>query len=194
MLGAAGVYVALPEPLSIGPSWGLLAIMLVLLTGMTVAYRRGRYDISRILTFVASGLITLALIIALIFLIQGIPQHRETPRILLRSASALWLTNVLVFALWYWKLVAGGPLKRETRIGRMDSSFLFPQMLSQEDGDPSWSPHFMDYLFLAFNTSTAFSPADTAPLTRWAKMGMMLQSLISLMIVLVIAARAVNIL
>ena len=83
MLGAAGVYVALPEPLSIGPSWGLLAIMLVLLTGMTVAYRRGRYDISRILTFVASGLITLALIIALIFLIQGIPQHREAPRILL---------------------------------------------------------------------------------------------------------------
>ncbi len=76
----------------------------------------------------------------------------------------------------------------------VDSSFLFPQMLSQEGGDPSWSPHFMDYLLLAFNTSTAFSPADTAPLTRWAKLGMMLQSIISLTIVVLIAARAVNIL
>jgi len=193
MLGAAGVYVALPEPLSIGPSWSLLAIMLVLLAAMSVSHRRGRFDIARILTFIANGLITLALVVALVFLIQGIPMHREPPRVLLRSGSALWLTNVLVFALWYWKLDAGGPLQRETRVGRTDSSFLFPQMLSQEGGDPSWSPHFMDYLFLAFNTSTAFSPTDTAPLTRWAKVVMMLQSLISLTIVVVIAARAVNI-
>ncbi len=194
MVASAGVYVALPEPLSVGPSWGLLAIILLLMIPMLVSYRRGRYDVTRILTYIVSGLITLALIASLIFLIEGIPLHREPPRVLLRSASALWFTNVLVFALWYWKLDAGGPLMRETSRGRIDSSFLFPQMLSQEDGDPSWSPHFMDYLFLAFNTSTAFSPTDTAPLTHWAKMGMMLQSMISLMIVLVIAARAVNIL
>ncbi len=194
MLASAGVYLALPEPLSVGPSWGLLVIIFILLIPMVVSYRRGNYDLPRILAFIANGLITLALVAALVFLIQGLPGHREAPRVLLRSASALWITNVLVFALWYWKLDGGGPLKRESRTGRMESSFLFPQMLSQEDGDPSWSPHFVDYLFLAFNTSTAFSPTDTAPLTRWAKMGMMLQSLISLMIVLVIAARAVNIL
>jgi len=76
----------------------------------------------------------------------------------------------------------------------LDSSFLFPQMLSQEGENVPWSPHFMDYLFLAFNTSTAFSPTDTAALSRWAKLGMMLQSLISLTIVALLAARAVNIL
>jgi hypothetical protein len=100
----------------------------------------------------------------------------------------------LVFALWYWKLDAGGPLERDRRRGRLDSSFLFPQMAVQNGADSTWSPHFMDYLFLAFNTSTAFSPTDTAVLSRWAKAGMMLQALISLTIIALLAARAVNIL
>jgi uncharacterized membrane protein len=149
---------------------------------------------TRSLTFIANGVITVALIASLIFLIQGLPQHRESPKALLRSAAALWVTNILVFALWYWKLDAGGPLGRERRRGRLESSFLFPQMAMQNDPDPTWSPHFMDYLFLAFNTSTAFSPTDTAVLSRWAKAGMMLQALISLSIIALLAARAVNIL
>jgi uncharacterized membrane protein len=74
------------------------------------------------------------------------------------------------------------------------SAFLFPQMMGREAGDPSWTPHFIDYLFLAFNTSTAFSPTDTAVLSRTAKLATMLQSLISLIIIALIAARAVNIL
>jgi len=134
------------------------------------------------------------MIVSLVFLIQGIPLHREPPAAMLRSACALWITNILVFALWYWKLDAGGPLGRDRAKGRVKSSFLFPQMLTQVGGDPSWTPQFMDYLFLAFNTSTAFSPTDTAVLSRWAKAGMMLQSLISLTIVALLAARAVNIL
>jgi uncharacterized membrane protein len=194
MLAAAGVYWALPEPLSVGPGWMLLAIILFLLIPMVVSYRRGRHDVTRFLTFTANGVITLAMIVSLGFLIEGIPQHRETPTAMLRSACALWITNILVFALWYWKLDAGGPLGRDRAAGRIKSSFLFPQMLTRDGGDPSWAPHFMDYLFLAFNTSTAFSPTDTAVLSRWAKLGMMLQSLISLTIVALLAARAVNIL
>jgi uncharacterized membrane protein len=194
MLAAAGVYWALPEPLSVGPGWMLLAIILVLLIPMVVSYHRGRHDVTRFLTFTANGVITLAMIVSLGFLIEGIPQHREAPAAMLRSACALWITNILVFALWYWKLDAGGPLGRDRAAGRIKSSFLFPQMLTQDGGDPSWAPHFMDYLFLAFNTSTAFSPTDTAVLSRWAKLGMMLQSLISLTIVALLAARAVNIL
>jgi hypothetical protein len=194
MLAAAGVYWALPEPLSVGPSWLLLAVIFVLLIPMVVSYHRGRYDVTRILTFTANGVITLAMIGSLIFLIQGLPQHREPPQAMLRSAAALWITNILVFALWYWKLDGGGPLRRDQARGRLDSSFLFPQMLTQEGRDSSWTPHFMDYLFLAFNTSTAFSPTDTAVLSRWAKIGTMLQALISLMIVALLAARAVNIL
>ena len=194
MLAAAFVYLALPEPLSIGPSWLLLAITMVLLVPIVATYRRGHYHLSRALTFVANGVITVGLIGSLIFLIQGLPQHREPPKTLLRSASALWVTNILVFALWYWKLDAGGPLARDRRRGRLESSFLFPQMAMQDGLNSSWSPHFMDYLFLAFNTSTAFSPTDTPVLSRWAKMGMMLQALISLTIVALLAARAVNIL
>jgi hypothetical protein len=194
MLAASGVYWALPEPLSVGPSWLLLAVMVILLIPMVVSYQWGHYDVTRILTFSANGLITLAMIGSLVFLIQGIPEHREAPKTLLRSAAALWITNVLVFALWYWKLDAGGPLSRDRGLGRTTSSFLFPQMLTEEGRESAWTPHFMDYLFLAFNTSTAFSPTDTAVLSRWAKIGMMLQALISLTIIALIAARAVNIL
>jgi len=192
-LAVGCLYWSLPEPLSVGPSWGLAAFVAVLLVPIIVTHRRGVYGVSRILTLIANSVITLAMVASLIFLIEGIPQHREDPRVLLRAAAALWITNVLVFALWYWKLDGGGPVVRETRRSRLESSFLFPQMATEE-GEASWTPHFVDYLFLAFNTSTAFSPTDTAVLSRWAKVGMMLQSLISLTIVALLAARAVNIL
>jgi hypothetical protein len=194
MLAAALLYLALPEPLSLGPSWGLLAIIFVLLIPLVVSARRGRYDVTRVLTFTANGVITGAMIASLGILIYGIPRHAESPQSLLRSAGALWFTNVLVFALWYWKLDAGGPMGRDSSPGRLDSSFLFPQMMNPADAGSGWTPNFMDYLFLAFNTSTAFSPTDTAALSRWAKLGMMVQSLISLTIVALLAARAVNIL
>jgi uncharacterized membrane protein len=195
MLAAACLYLALPSSLAVGPSWWLPVMIFVLLIPMEVSYRRGRRDVTRILAFIASGAITAAMIASLTILIAGLPQHRESPKKLLVAAIALWITNVLVFALWYWKLDAGGPLEREKSHGRrLGSSFLFPQMLNLDDGNPPWSPNFMDYLFLAFNTSTAFSPTDTAVLSRWAKLGTMLQSLISLTIVALLAARAVNIL
>jgi uncharacterized membrane protein len=194
MIAASGVYFALPEPLSVGPSWGLFGIIVLLLIPIIISHRTGRLDVSRILVLSANVLITVAMIASLIFLIRGIPKHAEAPRDLLRSAAILWITNVLVFALWYWKLDAGGPSGRDKISDGLNSSFLFPQMLGQREGDPSWTPHFMDYLFLSFNTSTAFSPTDTAVLSRWAKVGMMLQSSISLTIVVLLAARAVNIL
>ena len=194
MLAAASVYLALPEPLSLGPSWALLALILLLMIPLVVSDQRGNHKVTRILTFMANGIITISLIASLIFLVQGIPGHVEAPKALLRSAGALWIANILVFALWYWKLDAGGPLGRERQSGPLNSSFLFPQMLDREGRDSSWKPQFVDYLFLAFNTSTAFSPTDTAVLSRWAKLGMMLQSLISLTIIALLAARAVNIL
>jgi hypothetical protein len=194
MLAAAGVYLALPEPLSLGPSWLLLVIIVLLLIPIGVSYRRGFYKVTRILTFAANGFITIAMIASLILLVRGIPLHLETPKALLRSASTLWFTNILVFALWYWKLDAGGPLKRDCPDSLSHSSFLFPQMMGREKHHLSWKPNFVDYLFLAFNTSTAFSPTDTAVLSRWAKLVTMLQSLISLTILALLAARAVNIL
>ena len=192
MLADGLIYLALPERLSVGPAWLLLVILFLLLIPIVFTYRLGRYDITRILTFGANGIITVALICSLGLLIESLPHHTESPNVLLKAAGLLWITNVLVFALWYWKLDAGGPLGRSQPGAK--SSFLFPQMMGGYPEGQHWSPMFLDYLFLAFNTSTAFSPTDTAVLSRWAKVLMMLQSLISLSIIALLAARAVNVL
>jgi hypothetical protein len=194
IFATALVHQSLPERLSVGPRWGLLSITVVLLVPIVLSYHRGHYNVSRILTFTATAVITGAMIASLALLVSGIPKHLDPPQTLLRSAISLWVTNVLVFALWYWKLDAGGPLGRDKAGGDFDSSFLFPQMIMREEPKEAWSPQFLDYLFLAFNTSTAFSPTDTAVLSRWAKVTMMLQSIISMMIVTLLAARAVGIL
>lgn len=204
VLADAALYLGLPESLSVGPRWLLLAIVLFLLIPITVAHWRGHQKLVSMLTLIANGLITASMIASIAFLIQGLPKHREQPEALLRSAAGLWLTNILVFALWYWRVDGGGPHQRARSKGMLNSAFLFPQMLQRdadydEDSGGSaktkmWSPQFTDYLFLAFNTSTAFSPTDTAVLSRGAKLGMMAQSLISLAILVLIAARAVNIL
>ena len=128
MLSAAGVFWALPEPLSLGPGWLLLAVIFVLMIPIVITNRRGYFKITRMLTFAALALITVAMIASLIFLVQGIPSHREMPKALLRSAVALWVTNILVFALWYWKLDAGGPLGRDYSRCKIASAFLFPQL------------------------------------------------------------------
>jgi uncharacterized membrane protein len=192
MLAASGVYWALPEPLSVGPSWLLTAIIVLLMIPLGISNWRGDHNVAHTLTFVANGVITVAMIASLALLVQGIPKHLETPTALLRSALSLWVANVLVFAVWYWKLDAGGPVPREAANGMDKSSFLFPQM-ARPNPDPCWVPNFVDYLFFAFNTSTAFSPTDTAVLGRWAKLAVMTQSLISLAIIALLAARAVNI-
>jgi uncharacterized membrane protein len=132
-------------------------------------------------------------------LIIALPKHTESPEELLASAAALWATNILVFALWYWRLDAGGPHSRDRRQEHTDGAFLFPQMTlsppaKREMGEQNWSPNFFDYLYIAFNTSTAFSPTDTPVLARWGKVLMMLQSVISLTVLALLAARAVNIL
>jgi uncharacterized membrane protein len=127
---------------------------------------------------------------SIVLLIKTLPEHKEAPQSLLRSAAALWITNILVFALWYWRLDAGGPNQRDLRSHHHEGAFLFPQMTMRHG---TWSPQFVDYLFLAFNTSTALSPADTQALSRWAKLLMMAQALISLTIIVLLVARSVNI-
>jgi len=193
LMAGAGLHLALPSRLSVGADWLLPLLMFLLMGPILVSHYKRAYRVARVLTFVATAALTLALIASLVLLIQGIPYHKDNPAALLRAASVLWVTNVLVFALWYWKLDAGGPLGRDHAIGPIRSSFLFPQM-SKEPPDLDWSPQFIDYLFLAFNTSTAFSPTDSPVLDRWAKICMMLQSLLSLTILAVLAARAINVL
>jgi uncharacterized membrane protein len=196
---AAGLSLALAPGLTIGSPWLFPAIVGVLLVPTVVSHRTGRHRLDRVLGFTVTSVVTLELIVSVIRLVSALPSRRETPMALLLSASAIWTANILVFALWYWRLDAGGPHGREARAGHVAGAFLFPQlsMLPAEreaSGQQTWSPNFLDYLFLAFNTSTAFSPTDTPVLARWGKGLMMLQSIISLTVLTLLAARAVNIL
>lgn len=198
-LAVGGLYMALPENLSFGPRWLLMAVVMVLELPLIVSRRRGHHNFNQILGHILLAFITLFMIASLALLVHALPLHKEAPLVLLRSAVCLWATNVLVFASWYWRLDAGGPHIRSLQAGHMDGAFLFPQMSLDkgqraEVGVEDWSPQFADYLFLAFNTSTALSPADTAVLSRWAKLLMMVQATISLAVIALLAARAVNIL
>jgi hypothetical protein len=199
LLAIGGLRFALPEALSWGPDWLLLGILAILAIPTVLTHRRGLNTLNRILGIVTSAIVTLDMVFSLGLLIAALPKHKESPIALLQSAAALWIANILVFASWYWRLDGGGPHQRELRGVHSDGAFLFPQMtLTPETrramGEDTWSPGFVDYLFLAFNTSTAFSPTDVPVLSRWAKVLMMIQSLISLATVALLAARAVNIL
>jgi hypothetical protein len=165
------------------PRWPAVLALAALEAPSLVFHRLGRQRLTRALGLIASSLITAALGWSLTALIDK-----------LRGAVALWFSNILVFAAWYWRLDAGGPHQRDRRAGHTEGAFLFPQMTLAKHSQRGWSPGFVDYLFLAFNTSTAFSPTDVPALSRWAKGLMMLQSLISLGTIAILAARAVNIL
>jgi len=194
MLASGLIYGALPSSLSVGPDWLLLAVMAVLMLSTFISHRVGHHRADKTLGYIASGILTLAMVWSLGLLVVAIPKHQIEPKVLLRSAVALWVTNVLVFALWYWRLDAGGPHEREKVQGHKTGAFLFPQMSAGAGSHPRWSPNFVDYLFLAFNTSTALSPTDAPALSRWAKVLMMIQATISLTVLALLAARAVNIL
>jgi hypothetical protein len=112
---------------------------------------------------------------------------------LLTSSVAVWVTNVLTFSLLYWQIDRGGPESRANNAGTRPD-WLFPQTGAPEDAPPDWRPTFVDYLFLGFSTATAFSPTDALPLTSRAKMLMMLESTISLVTIVIVASRAINIL
>ena len=190
---------ALPDNLSVGPKWLLLVVVIVLLIPTAAAHKSKRLGVNQVLGYLVVSIVTADMLWSLALLLFALPAHKETPLDLLRSAGAIWLTNILVFASWYWRLDAGGPNQRELRQVHSDGAFLFPQMtLSAEAraemGEQNWSPGFVDYLFIAFNTSTAFSPTDCPVLSRWAKVLMMVQSSISFSTVILLAARAVNIL
>jgi len=199
MLSIGGLYYALPPQLTVGPDWLVLALVAALTIPAVVSHRQGNWRLSQLFGYAASSVVTLSVVLSLALLISRLPAHKEAPGQLLLAAGALWLGNLLVFACWYWRLDAGGPHQRDLRRSHTDGAFLFPQMVLDPDlraemGEDQWRPGFVDYLFLAFNTSTAFSPTDVPVLSRWAKILMMLQSVISLATIAILAARAVNIL
>jgi hypothetical protein len=196
-LAICAIYLALPRNLVVGPIWLLPTLIVVLLVPTVVSHRVGKLSLNRTLGFIISGITTLALIGSVILLVRALPSHRGTPLQLLRSGGLLWLTNVIVFALWYWRLDGGGPTLRHKQNKFGSTSFLFPQMQVPHDERAQfecarWRPHFIDYLFVAFTQSSTFGPTDAPLLARWAKVLAMIQIFISLGIVVLLISGAVG--
>ena len=198
-LAIGGIYLALPPWVIVGPIWLLPALIAVLLVPTVVTHRMGRHSLNHALGIAISAISTLALIGSVILLVTALPTHREEPLSLLLSGGELWLTNVLVFALWYWRLDGGGPTVRDRRREFGSRSFVFPQMQIEKIerrrfNVGGWRPGFVDYLFIAFTQSSTFGPTDAPILARWAKVLIMCQIFISLTIVVLLISRAVGIL
>lgn len=195
LLVAAGLQILLPESMTAGPSWLIVAAVAVLSVASAITHG----PVHRTISHATSAIVTGAVAYSLAELIQSLFAHHGTSVEVLRGAVLLWTSNVLVFATWYYRLDAGGPHIRGARRTHDAGAFLFPQMTMSPDerkahGLDHWHPRFIDYLFIAFNTSTAFSPTDVPVLSPWAKALMMVQSSIALATVAVLAARAINIL
>ncbi len=208
VVAAVALYITLPPRLIIGPSWvAALLILLVLLPLSILAPRRHRETRGlRFGSIILIALVNFFNLASVLLLIAGF-FHPEKARMhsaaeILRTGSQIWVTNILVFALWYWELDGDGPDSRAHANAATEfenADFLFPQMqLSIASGnsarciDPLWKPQFVNYLYLSFTNSTAFSPTDTMPLSRWAKALMAVEALISLVTVAIVLARSVS--
>jgi hypothetical protein len=197
VIAAILLYVTLPERLTFGPTWLLPVLEAAVILPLFIdAPRRDASEQlwHRIGSIALIALVNAANLISLALLIRGLLEGTRTEaRELIFAAIQIWLTNVIVFGLWYWELDRGGPSARCLHSHR-EPDFLFPQMTTPAIARPGWYPRFVDYLYVAFTNATAFSPTDTLPLTIWAKLLMAIQSLASLLTVALVAARAVNIL
>jgi len=186
------IYTVLPQRLRIGPWWLVLVLILILLVPLLVSRYRGYHDAAFWLSRAATALVTLVVLLSAVLLLTRLPGGKTPGSDLLRDAALIWSGNVIVFALWYWEIDGGGPTRRHPDHYASDD-FIFPQLQQVPVvGGGKWVPRFLDYLFLAFNTSTAFSPTDTLVLSQRAKALLMCQSLLSLVVIGVLAARAIN--
>lgn len=192
-------YFLLSDRLTIGPGWLLFVLILVLLIPAVILRLRGNHRLNRLFLLGICWLVTLAEAISIALLLVSLPDKTVSAVSLLRDAGLLWGSNIVIFSLWYWQVDAGGPYARSHESGQdyhKQAELLFPVFTLKEQSDHyrEWRPGFLDYLFVAFNTSTAFSPTDTPVLSVRMKVLSMIQGVISLVTVAALAARAVNLL
>ena len=195
---AIGLMLALPARVANHPRWVLPGLAALLLIGVFVAKsarleRRSRAlriaSLSLIAVMSLSNAASAARLIVDLVRAKGI----HDPTQLLLTGGAIWLTNVIVFGLWYWEFDRGGPVERAAGT-QPYPDFVFPQMTNPELAPLDWESGFVDYLYVSFTNAMAFSPTDAMPMTRWAKLTMLTQSLISVITLVLVIARAVNIL
>jgi uncharacterized membrane protein len=191
-LAIGASYIALSEEVTVGPRAWLPGLMTVLVVPLMGAHARGHYRLARRISFVLIVVVTLSVALSVFLLVTTLPGREPSALSVLADAALIWMSNVVTFTVWYWEIDGGGPAERRMDL-HTSEDFQFPQMAEQDGKEAAgWSPEFLDYLFLAFNTSTAFSPTDTAVLSHRAKVLTMVQSLLSLVIVLVLVGWAIN--
>jgi hypothetical protein len=200
VLAAGGLRAALPSQLRDHDARWALIVVLVTLLAVLVIGDPGRIDRDstwlRVLTGTLIGLISAVNAVAAVQLVAGIihvAPFSNNANVLLASGGAIWLSNVIVFGLWYWDLDRGGAAARARGSGPRPA-FVFPEMTSPEYAKPGWYPRFLDYLYLSFTTAMAFSPTDVSAVRPWAKLMMMTEAAISLLVAILVVSRAVNIL
>jgi hypothetical protein len=191
LVGLGAAYALVSARLTVGPPWALLVVAVVAAGATRLLGSCGMMLARRWLATIVLACVTIAVTLSAAALITSLLNKSTEAGDLLLDAVLLWVSNVLTFSLWYWELDGGGPANRHaTRCGSTD--FAFPQRVLGGELEATWLPEYVDYLFLAFNTSTAFSPTDTMVLARRAKLLMMYQSVVSLTTIAVLAARAIN--
>jgi len=218
LVASAALYADMPSRFVVGPGGGAFGVVRWVVPALTifvlatfVAIRphgrlvhafgwgeRALHLTRRRLALASIGFVSLAnsgsIILLIHLLVNGklAPGSAAAPE-LLRAAVHMWVVNVLLFGLWFWQLDGGGPINRQT-CTPAERDFLFPQHTEPALAESGWRPEFLDYLYVSFTNAAAFSPTDTMPLSRWAKMLMLVQSAISLALAVMVVARAVNIL
>lgn len=188
---------SLPKALNITFPWficGIEAALLLLINILDPKRVSSHSGAPRNLSLGLAAAMSVANLLSIARLINELlnGQVRDAKSLLITGGS-IWLTNVIVFALWYWEFDRGGPGARAAAKKNIPD-FMFPQMSDPDLAPPHWSSSFFDYLYISFTNSSAFSATDVLPLTRWAKALMLLQSVTSLIVVALVIARAVNIL
>ena len=197
VLAAIGLELGLTKRVTAGPAWLVPSLEGALLVGLSLATPRQlehEHPLRRRFALGLTAFVSAGNIFSLIELTSVLLHHNvENGRALIVSGMLIWLTNFLIFALWYWEVDRGGPGRRAAgHDGPPD--FLFPQMSDDRVEPLSWRPQFFDYLYVSLTNATAFSPTDTMPLTLTAKAIMGVQSLVSLVTIGLVVSRAVNIL
>jgi hypothetical protein len=214
IVAAAVLYADLPSRFIAGPSagaftasrWIVPALTALVLAALLASVPGGRlmeqlgvrghrlHVTRRWLSLGLIGVVSAANAASIVLLVHLLVNGaRANAPTLLRAAVHMWVVNVLLFGLWYWQLDGGGPVARPA-CDVCDRDFLFPQQADERFTASAWRPTFLDYLYVSFTNAAAFSPTDTMPLSRWAKMLMLVQSAISLALAVMVVARAVNIL
>jgi uncharacterized membrane protein len=198
VLVATILYVGTPHRGRV-PGWWVFPVVQLILLGLLTAQDRGRIDrrsptlrrlMVALLVVMTAGTVLGVVVLAYDILVAA---SGVTATVLLGRGAAIWVANVIIFSLWYWEFDRGGPAERAAA-SPVAASFAFPENATPELAPAGWRPEYPDYLYLAFTNATAFSPTDTLPVRRWAKLTMMVQAALSLVIAILVIARAINVL